>query len=66
MLSRLEYGHSVAGASELAGSHQPGGTGADHDEICWMPGGSRHRVTPDASMNLRAFGGDRLLNGGTR
>src|SRR5271165_986639 len=69
-VSRLEYGHLLACAGKLAGRHQARSAGADHHEMRKMPSGSRHQrgvigVTPDASANLRAFGGHSLLNSGT-
>jgi hypothetical protein len=69
-VSRLEDGHSFACACQLAGSHEACSAGADHDEMRQMLRGSRHHqnvagVTPDASGNLRAFGGHSLLNSGT-
>jgi hypothetical protein len=37
----LKYGHSLAGAGEIASGHQPRSAGADHKEMRWMLTGQR-------------------------
>src|SRR5712691_11162328 len=50
-VSRLEYGHSLACACELAGRHQPRSPGADHHEMGWMLRRHRSPIRPVSRLS---------------